>query len=530
MTCCRDWRTVLPVMPWLVLSLAADARGAGTLEPVWTHRAGGAGGAEIVAYDAAAQEFLVVNGAQRCVTRLDARTGSELGRLDVARFGDPTSVAAARGLVAVAVVAPRKTDPGSVVVFLSNPDRRQDARFQRPAAVIRVGAQPDMVTFSPQGRFLLTANEGEPSDDYRTDPEGSVSVIDVGLGAKKAVALTADFVAFNARGDELEKQGVRHAAPNARTADGRATLAQDLEPEYIAVAPDGQVAWVTLQENNALAQVDLERALVTQILGLGWKDHSSSGNRLDASDLDGGIKLRNEPIFGMYQPDAIAAYEVDGATYLVTANEGDAREYGNYDEAARVGALKLEESLLAADRELQSDSRLGRLKVARTGGDTDGDGDVDRLMAFGGRSLAIWTADGELVYDSGDALERFIAEHLPERFNIDGAGGNVDTRSPEKGPEPEGLAVGRVGDAVYAFVGLERTSAIAVFDITRPAAARLIDIVPLAFDADESGGPHIAPEGLAFVPADQNPLGEPLLAVACEVSGSTILFRVRPTR
>jgi hypothetical protein len=529
MTKSCDWRCKLVMTLAAVIGFVSNVH-ALTLEQIWTHNAGGTGRAEIVAFDSAAEEFLVVNGTERCVMRLDARTGRELGRLDVAKFGDPTSVAAARGLVAVAVVAPQKTDPGNVVLFLSNPHKLEDAQFQQPAGVTRVGSLPDMVTFSPHGRYILTANEGEPSDDYRIDPEGSISVIDIGLGARETVALTADFVAYNARREELEKQGVRLVAPNPDATDCRATVAQDLEPEFIAGAPNGHTVWVTLQENNALAEVDLETALVTRVVGLGLKDHSRGENGLDAGDQNGGARIRREPVFGMYQPDGIAAYEVDGTAYLVTANEGDAREYGNYAEAARVSELTLDQLLLAADAELQSDARLGRLNVARTGGDTDGDGDVDRLLAFGGRSMAIWTTGGELVYDSGDALERFIAKRLPERFNIDGAGGNVDARSPEKGPEPEGLVIGRVGEATYAFVGLERTSAVAVFDITRPASARLVDVVPLSFEPNVAGGPHVAPEGLAFVPAEQSPLGEPLLAVACEVSGTTILFRVRPSR
>ena len=494
------------------------------LNHLWTNHAGGLERAEIVVYDSAAKEFLVGNGPERCVMRLDARTGKELGRFDVSMFGDPTSVAASHGLVAVAVVAPNKTDAGHVVLFRSS--------TESPAAVVRVGSLPDMVTFTPNGRYVLSANEGEPSDDYSVDPEGSISVIDVGQGPEHAIALTADFLRFNEQRASLERQGVRISAPNANAPDGRATLAEDLEPEYIAIAPDGQTAWVTLQENNALAIVDIPRARVECIVPLGLKDHSRTGNGFDASDRDGddggaGIHIRRWPVFGMYQPDSIAAFNVAGATYLVTANEGDTRDYTGFSDIARVSELKLDNSI---DESLKQDEKLGRLKVSRVGGDTDGDGDVDRLLVFGGRSMAIWNAAGALVYDSGDALEQFIAQHLPERFNINEDGENkIDARSPDKGPEPEGVAVGRVGDATYAFVGLERTSAIAVFDVTRPESAQLVDVVPLAITkdpADPTAGPHIAPEGLCFVPADRSPLGVPLLAVSCEVTGTTLLYRV----
>lgn len=222
----------------------------------------------------------------------------------------------------------------------------------------------------------------------------------------------------------------------------------------------------------------------------------------------------------MYQPDSIAAFTADGETYLVTANEGDTRGYSGFGDEVLVQDIKL-------DATLAVDDDLKRLKVSSVGGDTDGDGDVDRLLAFGTRSLAIWDVEGQLVYDSGDALEQFLAKQLPDRFNVDSDGkGKVDDRSDDKGPEPEGVVVGRVGDSTFAFVGLERTSAIAIFDVTRPRSAKLLDIVPLALEKDATGGPHIAPEGLCFVPADRSPLGSPLLAVACEVTGTTLLFRV----
>jgi DNA-binding beta-propeller fold protein YncE len=514
-----------------VLASAGDARADVTLEHLWTHDAGGEARAEIVAYDERAQQLLVVNGHQRCVTRLDVRTGRELGRLDVSRWGDPTSVAASRGLAAVAVVAPRSTDPGWVVLFHPAADSTNDANPSYSSSAVRVGAMPDMVTFTPDGRYLLAANEGEPAGDYRVDPEGSISVIDVGRGAENAVALTADFTALNSQRERLQQQGVRLRGPNLHAADGRATVAQDVEPEYIAVAPDGRTAWVTLQENNALAEVDIRTARVTRIIALGLKDHSRRSSGLDASDRDGGVRIRRWPVFGMYQPDGIAAFEAGGELFLVTANEGDARDYDAFSDEARVKNLRLDAELLRGDADLQRVDRLGRLKVSRVDGDTDGDGDVDRLLAFGGRSIAIWDAAGELVYDSGDAIEQFIAERLPERFNINDVGeGTIDDRSPDKGPEPEGVVVGRVGERVIAFVGLERASAVAVFDVTRPAGARLLDVVPLGFDADSPAGRNIAPEGLALIPAEKSPLGEPLLAVACELTGTTILFRVRAAR
>jgi DNA-binding beta-propeller fold protein YncE len=513
---------------WLLIAPPASAEI--VLQHLWTHNAAGEARAEIVAYDDLAQQFLVVNGAQQCVMRLDARTGREIGRFDLTTYGDPTCVAVSGGLAAVSVAAPQKTDPGHVLLYENVAMRSTAGRTVAPVAVVRVGALPDMVTFTPDGSRVLVACEGEPSDDYTVDPPGSVGIIDLRRGARRAAALTADFHFFNSSRRLLERDGVRLAGPNAQSAGGLATVAQDVEPEFIAVAPHGRTAWVTLQENNALAEVDLVSARITRIFGLGLKDHRRPGAGFDASDRDGSIQIRNWPVWGMYQPDGIAAFEVGGATYLITANEGDVREYAAFTDEARVADLALEPALLQADPDLQTDGRLGRLKVSGVGGDVDGDGDVDRLMSFGARSVAIWTTDGRLVYDSGDAIERHMAAYLPDRFNRDDSVENsVDHRSPVRGPEPEGIVVGRVGDALYAFVGLERTSAIAVFDITWPAGSRLAAIAPLD-GAAADGGRNVAPEGLAFIPAERSWLGEPLLAVACEVSGTTVLFRVRQSR
>lgn len=513
----------------------ASAQTSVRLERVWTHDAGGQARAEIVACDAAAGELLVTNSAEYCVTRLDLRSGCKLGRYSVARFGAPTSVAASRGLVAIAVPAHVKTDHGRVVLFHSSPGRAQRQTLARrfrtgPLAVIPVGPLPDMVTFTPDGRTLLVANEAEPSDDYLVDPAGSIGVIDLGRGPRQAAVRQADFTAFNAVRRELADYGVQLVAPNGEVADGLATVAQDLEPEYITVAPDGRIAWITLQENNAVAVLDVERAYVSHIIGLGLKDHSRARNGLalgsddPTSDNAPLATSRPWPVWGMYQPDGIASFVVDGKTYLVTANEGDQRPYAGFSDFARVADLTLDGSLLDDHPDLQAEDQLGPLMVSRIAGDTDGDGDVDRLLAFGARSMSVWTTDGRLVYDSGALLERTIAERLPEWRHVDAQmRAALIKRSFEKGPEPEGVVVGRVGESTYAFVGLERTSAIALFDVTRPRETTLVDVIPL-------GTGNLGPEGLAFIPAAQSPFGDPLLAVACEATGTTVLYRVQATR
>lgn len=285
--------------------------------------------AEIPAFDPASKRAFVVNAQSGKLDVLDLsepkqpKKVGEISAASVLANGEVNSVAVQNGLVAIAIQARPKTDAGRVALY--------QAADLKLLGSVTVGALPDMLTFTPDGKTLLVANEGEPSDDYQIDPEGSVAIVDVSTPASPKVR-TADFKAFNGRKAELLAKGVRLFGPTA-DGQGTATVAQDLEPEYIAVAPDGKTAWVTLQENNALAIIDIARAAVTDIVPLGYKDHGQAANALDFADSDGKspvVHIAAAPgVLGMYQPDAIAAYKAhDGQTYLVTANEGDARAWG----------------------------------------------------------------------------------------------------------------------------------------------------------------------------------------------------------
>jgi len=129
---------------------------------------------------------------------------------------------------------------------------------------------------------------------------------------------------------------------------------------------------------------------------------------------------------------------------------------------------------------LQEGENLGRLNVSTIDGDTDGDGDYDALYAYGGRSFSIRSANGDLVFDSGSRLENITARLLPEAFNSDNAeNDSLDSRSDNKGPEPEGVTVGRVDGRTYAFVGLERIGGVAVFDVSQPQAPFFVQYTPL---------------------------------------------------
>ncbi|MCA9286738.1 MAG: choice-of-anchor I family protein, partial [Phycisphaerales bacterium] len=912
----------------MVVPTLADAPIA--LELIGRHETGvfDEGASEIVAYDAGSQRLFVINAFAATVDVLDLADPSRptlIFTIDVSPYGAvANSVAAQGGLIAVAVQADPKTDPGSVAFFDC------DGTFLKSVAV---GAQPDMIAFTPDGTKVLTANEAEPNDDYTVDPEGSVSIVDVSDGIDNVgpqSVFTADFGAFN--GADLGPY-VRIFGPNA-------TAAQDIEPEYIAVSPDSSTAWVTLQENNAVAVVDLASATVTQIVGLPWIDHvgrdasletyeftnlpllgttaagqdiqlggfsglffdgvdaqtgryrflthpdrgpnaepvdvdndgilerpfplpdfqlevdsfefdpatgeltitnrlgltradgtpitgrpnlqgqsqglahtdeepidlfgnpldndpfggdiegivrtpdgtlwlcdeyrpalyhfdadgvlierfvpegsngfgvevgteafpavwaqrrsnrgfeaiayqegtiyafiqspldnpdlpndnssktslnnrilafdiatsstvgeylyriegggsdkvgdavslrpgeflvierdsafgptakkkifhidlrhatnlldldqaivgpggtlegmsaeqladagivpvskevyvdlaaigfssvdkaeglallhggllavvndndfqlegtfdpdtglltpnpspqpalfgliTLGGNGIDASDQDSSINIRSWPVLGMRQPDAIASFQAGGETYLITANEGDARDYDGFAEEERVKDLDLDPVYFPMAAQLKANANLGRLTVTTATGDENGDGLFESLHPFGGRSVTIWTTDGSIVWDSKELFEQTTAAAFPANFNASNDNNAFDNRSDNKGPEPEGVAVGTIGDRTYAFVGLERIGGIVTLDITDPAAPVFVQYInPRDFGADpESGGAgDLGPEGIVFIPASDSPSKDPLLVVGNEVSGSTAVYRIGP--
>ncbi|NBQ91090.1 MAG: alkaline phosphatase [Betaproteobacteria bacterium] len=501
-----------------------------TMQRIGGFDGGALGAAEITAYDSQSKRLFVVNGANNTVDVLDISDPTKpakAGSISGAPFGAAiNSVAVHDGLVALAVEASPKTSPGRVVFFRA-------ASLEFLSSVV-VGALPDMITFTPDGRRLLVANEGEPNSYGQpdsVDPEGSISIITINDGRNPTVA-TAGFTAFNARADELRRLGVRIYGPNA-------TVAQDLEPEYITVSDDSKTAYVTLQENNAVAIVDIEAARVTDIRSLGFKDHMAAGMGLDASDEDGGVntntgtpavKIANYPVKGLYLPDAIASYTVNGVTYLVTANEGDARaDWPGFNEETRVRThcdKGLDPTVFPDAGNLILDSNLGRLRITTTpnGGSAgkNAAGLCTELYSFGARSFSIWDTSFKRIYDSGDEFER-RTQSIPQAvFNASHDNNTLDNRSPSKGPEPEGVVVGKFGRKSIAFIGLERVGGVMAYDITDPARPVFLTY----FNSRTGTTGDRGPEGLTLIPASRSPNGKPLLIIGNEVSGTTAIVQI----
>lgn len=414
------------------------------------------------------------------------------------------------------------SQPGFVALF--------DAETGELLATVDVGNLPDAVTFTPDGTKLLVAGEGEfnadSMEEFDDNPLGTIAIVDVTVPTSPVVNML-DSTLFDNFQEQAEALGIR-------LQEGIA-LSKDVEPEYISVTPDGTKAYVTLQENNAVAVVDLTTDAIVDILPLGTVDFNVD-SQLDALD-DDVIDIRAfNNLVGLRMPDAIATFEIDGQTYFATANEGDSRDF----DEDRVGDLAedglLDPALKAQleaegliDDDPDTDIGLERLEVSTLDGDTDGDGDIDVLHTFSSRSFSIFDGEGNLVFDSGAEFAEIVAKVAPERF-LDDDGGPDQNRADAKGSEPEAIAVGQIGAATFAFIGLERDSGIMIYDITSPARATFVNYIPGKFVDLTPAGETAAqgPEVITFIPASASASGLPQIAVAYEISGTTIVYDLFP--
>jgi hypothetical protein len=455
----------------------------------------------------AGDRLYVSNASDASIDIVDVSEPAEparLKRIDLSAFGDEvTSVAAGPGIVAAAV--DRGAEPGRLVLLSPG---------GATLRAVDVGSGPDMVVFTPDGQRVVVANEGEPTGygPGHVDPPGTVSVVDLRPRSRPTVHTIGfdDFDPGAARAAELDPRVRIFGSP-------RPSL--DLEPEYVTIAPDGTSAWVSLQENNAIAKLDLDSLRVERIDALGWKDHSVAGNGLDSSDQDGGISIQPRAnVLGMYQPDALAAFEIDGHPFVLSANEGDAREYDGLVEAARLRSVTTDASFGPG----RANAQAGRLNVTtRTPASAS---PQSTAHAFGARSFSVWDGrDGTLTYDSGDLLEQTTGAALPSGFNASNTSNTFDNRSDDKGPEPEAAAVARIGGTTYGFVGLERVGGVVVVDLDDPAAPTIVQYVN---NRSFSGGigPDSGPEVIDVVDSTDSPTGRTLVVVANEITGTVSMY------
>jgi hypothetical protein len=471
---------------------------AATFSEVGSLDIGDVGAAEISAFDQTTNRLFVVNNGT--VNKIDVLDFKDPAKMSVissiampAYGGAVNSVAIYDGKLAAAIESTDKQANGKVVVFKTTDNSE--------LKVVNVGALPDMVTFSPDGKYILTANEGEPNAAYTNDPAGTISIISV---ENNYAVTTIDFSAFAAQKAALAAKGFRIFGISN-------DFVKDIEPEYITVSEDSKTAWVTLQENNGIAKIDLASKTINNIFPLGFKDYNADGNEIDPSDRDSKVGVSAKwPVKGIYMPDAIAVYTSNNVPYLFTANEGDAREYTAFAEAKRVKDITLDATVFPNRNDLKTDAQLGRLNITSTLGDIDGDGDYDALYSFGARSFSVWNGnDGTQVFDSKNELDAKAVA----------AGYHDDNRSDDKSIEPEGVAIGKVGNKMVAFVGMERIDAVAVYDITTPSKPSFLQMMKCGD----------APEGVLFIPASKSPTRKSLLVVSSEDDGVMKVYTPKTT-
>ena len=513
--------------------------------------------AEIVVFDKDNQRIFTVNadsGAIDVFSASDLSAPSLLNNINLKQLlvdeavvadanlvGPSNSIAVNSTYVAVAVEANPKTNNGWVV-FLN----LTDLSF---ASAVEVGALPDMLTFTPDGSQVVIANEGEPNNDYSIDPEGSVSIISLPEFSLTSIPFT-DFNMGESRFSELPLDKM--------VLDGyNASVAQSVEPEYVTMSKDGSEAYVALQENNAIAVIDMATLTIDRIFGLGFKDYSIPGNELDAGDKDSGVNIKNWPVMGIYMPDTITNMTFNGKTYLLTANEGDSREDwlenvtdqascessgyffegGECHDEVRVKDLVSDAGLTLGTVlvGIDNDENLGRLRASYHTTFSKNGSTVDKVYAYGGRSFSIWDVEtGVQVFDSGSDFERITALRFGEDFNNNNDEHDGESRSDDKGPEPEALAVGTINGHQYAFIGLERMGGIMVYDISNPFSPSYVqyinnrdfNIAP----SDTTDAGDLGPESIQFISADDSPNNQPLIIVGNEVSGTTTIYQVEVTR
>ena len=416
-------------------------------------------------------------------TEYDIRS---LVRTDNFTYGDMTSVSVSPdgGTLAAAIQAEDYTAGGIVAVFTCGADGSLTL-----SSTVPVGVQPDMVTFTPDGRHILTADEGEPrlgySDPNAVDPKGSVTVIEAATLAAKTVDFTA-FDSADAR-QALVDRGIvlkRDTAPSV-----------DLEPEYIAC--DNHTAYITCQEANAIAVLDIARGEFTGVYSVGFEDYSKVP--IDLGNGDSAYAPGTyEDLKGIRMPDAVSLYRVNGTTYLITANEGDSRAWPVGLETD-VNEAKGKKSPTG---KIKTSNKVTWFDASQYDGLESG---VDYL--FGGRSFSVLrvTESGlEEVYDSGSDFEAITAKHFPDNFNCSNDNIVLEDRSGKKGPEPEGTAVGTVNGRTYAFIALERVGGVMIYDVTDPAKATFVNYInSREFAADIQG--DVSPRGPLLRPGGGKP-------------------------
>ncbi len=481
--------------------------------------------------------------------------GRAMGAVAAVAAYDDVDATMDRDRIAVTVMGAGRADNGAVVIY--------KAADRSRVTVLQTGVGPEAVSFSQDGRFVITADKGAPAPDYSVDPEGSISVVDL-TPTPVAPATTAppaisvlDFRAFNLSGITPIPATSREAEiqPDVRfTNRSGATRAQDFDPGSVTTAVNAR-AYISLQQNNAIATVALAPARIETIVGLGSKDFNTSTSGMDASDQDAVDAITPRPVRGFRQPGTLVAFRNTDEVLLLTANTGAPRTLPGFDETTRAATLLLDPVVFPTAAELQQNANLGRLIVSAAEGNAPATGtgtstvpqdpDLETIFTFGARSFSIVRTTGFPIFDSGNDFERITLERLGTNFNSAAdANGTGDTRSDDQGPAPRGAAIGQIDGAAFAFIGLSEAGGIMVYAMDRTLrSARFLEykterdftVTASNPDGNADGAPDtnlavgdLGPAQMIFVPISASPTTDSLLIVGNAVSGTTTIYAVKP--
>jgi hypothetical protein len=482
----------------------------------FSNKVGELSSAEVIAFDPISKRLYVANSAGNKLDILNFSDPSAIKfyrSIDLSTFGRSiNSVAVKNNLVAAVIENQDRQKEGVICFFDINGTYIKN---------FKTGSVPDMVTFSPDGKKILVANEGEPNEEYTFDPEGSISIIDISKGIEltsQADVTNLNFRSYNDSLHQFKSKGIRIFGPNA-------SVGQDLEPEYITVSDDSKLAWITLQENNAIAEVNIVEKRISNIFPLGEKNMAmkinGNGNTCSLDDKSSEYC----PVKGMYQPDGISSFTVKDKRYLIMANEGDVRKYQGLKENLKMGSKRysLDTIQFPNASHLKSKELLGKLNVTRFEGDVDNDGDFDEIHTFGARSFSILESSNmKQVYESGNDFEKITCmdlaySKLNERYSK-----MNENKFDSRGPEPEHVVTGKIGAKLYAFITLERYGGVIVYNISNPAKPHFVQYANINPDNSKS-----RPEGILFISENESPVKKNLVVIANEGMSTVDVYEIK---
>lgn len=383
--------------------------------------------------------------------------------------------------------------------------------------------------YAGNGKFLVLERDSSTPDDGDTGRKyvfeftitGATNILGTALSLKDASSGADDKTLEMMTGDDLAAAGVQPVFKTKVLNLPSIGYHPSDKAEGLAILPNGDLA--VMNDNDF------------GLAGAGVSDNSSLGiisfqqnYGFDASDRSEGVEIVPRPTLGVYMPDAISSFSIDGKTYFATANEGDSRDYDGYSEELRVEDLVLDLDAYPNAADLQDETNLGRLKTTAANGDVDGDGDVDQIYSYGARSFSIFDENGNIIFDSGEEFERITADLLPDNFNSQGDD-DKKNRSDDKGPEPEAITVQEIDGVMYAIIGLERIGGFMVYDVSDPKNAEYVTYFynrDFSLDPEEDTTGDIAPEDLVVIDAADSPTGQTLLVSSAEVSGTITIYTV----